>query len=80
MSSDVYAGQLCATHVKGRVSHPDLDPERSWWIEVITHSASRPTVRVVALSVNYDELGEGRLRKRSLHLDLEPDDIVTVAT
>jgi hypothetical protein len=82
VSTDVYAGQLCATHVNEWVMHPRLDPALSWWIAVVSHTQTRPTVRVIALGINYSDMGENHrnsLPKKSVCLDLEPDDIITFA-
>lgn len=82
MSTEVFAGQLCATHCNEWIEHPDLDPALSWWAAVITHCQSRPTVRVIALGVDYNHLGENHrnsLPKKSVTLDLQPDDLITFA-
>lgn len=77
MSTDVYAGQLCATHLNERISHPDLDTDLCWWLIEIRFSHRYPTTMVIAKGV--DMAARADWAKEIKTLRLACDDVVTIA-
>lgn len=80
MSTDVYAGQLCATHVNEWITHPTLDPRYQWWTAEIRHSERHHEVRVICKGIDYTlptVNRRGGLPKTVQILVLQPDEIVT---
>lgn len=74
MSTDVYAGQLCATHVNEWITHPELPTDTRWVCREIRHSHRYSTVMILAQSIHPSN---GRENSTVRTLRLAPDEIVT---
>lgn len=74
MSTDVYAGQLCATHVGEWVKHPELADDKEWICLEVRHQSHRNTVMVLARSQHPTE-GKAFTEWRTIRIP--PDDIVS---
>lgn len=77
VTTDFFAGQLCATHVGCKVQHPDLDDQYRWVLFELRASEKYPTVKVLCrpLGREGDSFALGNLKQ----LVLEARDVLTVA-
>ena len=89
MSSATYTGQLCATHVGGKLHHSsyellgidDTDEERDFKVTLhrVVHTEGISTVRMVFTVVEYDRNNIGKTRKNQIVRDLDCTEILILS-
>jgi hypothetical protein len=72
MSTTLFAGYLCATHVGENIKHELLPGPSDWRLRKVMHSWDIDKTRIVCVA--YPKLPQGG----TMTLDLDPREIVTV--